>query len=205
MPGTLIGYARVSTDDQTTDLQLDALKGAGVLKVYQETASGGRWDRPELHRMLEFLREGDIVVVWKVDRLSRSLADLVRIMEMIKARGARLKSLTEPIDTSTPAGEAMMQLIGVFAQLERANLRERTHAGIKAARAKGVKFGRPSKLSEAQRQDIIRRVSAGDLTAAEAARLYGVNPTTIARVIKRHRAMTVPFEGRAAEVRGTRP
>ena len=188
MPGTLIGYARVSTDDQTTTLQLDALKHAGVLKIYQETASGGRWDRPELHRMLEFLREGDTVIVWKIDRLSRSLADLVRIMELIDQRGAALKSLTEPIDTTTAVGKAMMQMVGVFAELERANLRERTHAGIKAARDKGVKFGRPSKLTEAQRQDIIRRVSAGDLTAADAARLYGVDPATVARVLKRAKA-----------------
>nr|WP_019587536.1 recombinase family protein [Deinococcus apachensis] len=161
----------MSTDDQTTASQLGALKQAGVLKIYQETASGGRWDRPELHRMLDFLREGDTVVVWKIDRLSRSLADLVRIMKLIDQRGAALKSLTEPIGTTTAVGKAMMQMVGVSAELERSNLRERTHAGLKAAREKGVRFGRPSKLNAAQQQDIVRRVGAGDLTAADAARL----------------------------------
>ena len=110
-----LGYARVSTDDQDTAAQLDALRAAGCERVFEERASGGRWDRPELHRMLDQLRDGDVVIVWKLDRLSRSLKDLLSIMEKIDAAGAGFRSLTEAIDTTTPAGRMMMQMVGVFA------------------------------------------------------------------------------------------
>src|SRR5689334_7956037 len=112
----LLGYARVSkADDQDTAAQVSALKAAGCTRIYEETASGGRWDRPELHRTLDHLREGDVVVVWKLDRLSRSLKDLLHILEKIDAAGANFRSLTEAIDTSGPAGRMMMQMLGSFA------------------------------------------------------------------------------------------
>src|SRR5690348_3616314 len=112
----LLGYARVSkADDQDTAAQVSALKAAGCTRVYEEKASGGRWDRPELHRMLDHLREGDVVVVWKLDRLSRSLRDLLHILEKTEAAGANFRSLTEAIDTSGPAGRMMMQMLGSFA------------------------------------------------------------------------------------------
>jgi DNA invertase Pin-like site-specific DNA recombinase len=187
---TLVAYARVSTDDQTTALQLDALNKAGAVQIFEEQASGGRWDRPELHAMLAYLRAGDTVLVWKIDRLSRSLSDLVRIMELIDQRGAALKSLTEPIDTTTAVGKAMMQMVGVFAELERANLKERTNAGIQTAKANGVKFGRPQKLTEAQRADIVRRVNAKELTAADAARLFQVDNATISRLLRQARSLS---------------
>ena len=130
----LLGYARVSkADDQDTAAQVSALKAAGCTRVYEEKASGGRWDRPELHRMLDHLREGDVVVVWKLDRLSRSLKDLLHILEKTEAAGANFRSLTEAIDTSGPAGRMMMQMLGSFAEFERAMVRERTRAGLKAA------------------------------------------------------------------------
>lgn len=132
---TLVAYARVSTDDQTTALSLDALNRAGAMQVFDEQASGGRWNRPELHAMLAYLRAGDSVVGWRIARLSRSLPDVVRIMERIDQRGAALKALTEPIDTTTAAGKTVMQRVGVFAGLERASLKERTHAGIRTAPA----------------------------------------------------------------------
>src|SRR5450432_611911 len=110
-----IGYARVSTDDQDTAAQVAALKAAGCERIYREKASGGRWDRPELHRLLDQLRKGDVLVVWKLDRLSRSLRDVLTIMERLGQTKAGFKSLTEAIDTTTPAGRMMMQMVGAFA------------------------------------------------------------------------------------------
>src|SRR6266536_1678971 len=111
----LIGYARVSTTDQDTAIQVTALKAAGCERIYREKASGGRWDRPELHRLLDQLRKGDVVVVWKLDRLSRSLRDVLTIMERLAEAKAGFRSLTEAIDTTTPAGRMMMQMVGAFA------------------------------------------------------------------------------------------
>jgi DNA invertase Pin-like site-specific DNA recombinase len=134
-----LGYARVSkADDQDTAVQVSALKAAGCTRVYEEKASGGRWDRPQLHRMLDQLREGDVIVVWKLDRLSRSLKDLLHILEKIDAAAANFRSLTEAIDTSGPAGRMMMQMLGSFAEFERAMVRERTRAGLKAAREQEI-------------------------------------------------------------------
>src|SRR3984885_973477 len=117
----LLGYARVSkTGDQDTATQVGALKAAGCARIYEERASGGRWDRPELHRLLDPLRDGDAVVVWKLDRLSRSLKDLLHILEKIEAAGANFRFLTEAIDTSGSAGRMMMQMLGCFAEYKRA-------------------------------------------------------------------------------------
>ena len=136
--GLLLGYARVSRgDEQNNALQTRALEAAGCRRLFEEAASGGRWDRPELHRLLDHLREGDMVVVWKLDRLSRSLKDVLHIMERIAQAGAGFRSITENIDTTTPAGRMMMQMVGAFAEFERAMIRERTSAGIAAARAAG--------------------------------------------------------------------
>ena len=130
-----IGYARVSeADDQDTAAQVAALKDAGCPRIFEETASVGRWNRPELHRMIDQLRDGDTVIVWKLDRLSRSLKDLLLILEKIEAHGARFRSLTEAIDTTGPAGRMMMQMLGSFAEFERAMVKERTQAGLAVAR-----------------------------------------------------------------------
>src|SRR5438552_6643580 len=130
----LIGYARVSTNDQETATQVAALKAAGCERIYRQKASGGRWDRPELHRLLDQLRKADVLVVWKLDRLSRSLRDVLTIMERLGDSGAGFRSLTEAIDTTTPAGRMMMQMVGAFAEFERSMLKERTKAGMDAAR-----------------------------------------------------------------------
>ena len=136
--GMLLGYARVSKgDEQNNTLQAKALRAAGCRKLFEESASGGRWDRPELHRMLDQLRDGDTVVVCKLDRLSRSLKDVLHIMERIAVSGAGFRSVTESIDTTTPAGRMMMQMVGSFAEFERAMIRERTSAGLAVARAEG--------------------------------------------------------------------
>src|SRR5262245_56927043 len=181
----LIGYARVSTDDQETATQVAALKTAGCERIYREKASGGRWDRPELHRLLDHLRKGDVLVVWKLDRLSRSLRDVITIMEHLAEASAGFRSLTEAIDTTTPAGRMMMQMVGAFAEFERAMLRERTKAGLDAARQEGRIGGRRPKLSSQQQTEIRRMITKGDKTAADAARLFKVHPATVSRLLAR--------------------
>jgi DNA invertase Pin-like site-specific DNA recombinase len=184
----LIGYARVSSTDQETNLQVAALKNAGCERIYGEKASGGRWDRPELHRLLEQLRKGDVLVVWKLDRLSRSLRDVLKIMEKLSEAKAGFRSITEAIDTTTPAGRMMMQMVGAFAEFERAMLRERTKAGMDAARREGRIGGRRPKLSPQQQTEIIKMVSKGHKTAADAARLFEIHPSTVSRLLDRNRS-----------------
>ena len=181
----LIGYARVSTDDQNASSQVTVLKKAGCERIYREKGSGGRWDRPELHRLLEQLRKGDVLVVWKLDRLSRSLRDVLTIMERVGEAKAGFRSLTEAIDTTTPAGRMMMQMVGAFAEFERAMLRERTKAGLETARQEGRIGGRPPKLSPQQQAEIRKMVSRGKKTAADAARLFKVHPATVSRLLRR--------------------
>ena len=183
----LIGYARVSTNEQETAAQVTALKAAGCERIYREKASGGRWDRPELQRLLDQLRKGDVLVVWKLDRLSRSLRDVLIIMERLAEAKAGFRSLTEAIDTTTPAGRMMMQMVGAFAEFERAMLRERTKVGLEAARREGRIGGRRPKLTPQQQGEIVRMVSRGNKTAADAARLFSVHPATVARLLSRAR------------------
>ena len=184
----LVGYARVSKKgDQDVGAQLKALTAAGVGRIYKEEASGGRWERPELHRAIDYLRKDDVLVVWKLDRLSRSLRDLLFIMEKVNAAGAGFMSLTEAVDTTTPAGRMFMQMLGSFAEFEREMLRERTRVGIDHARARGVMLGRPSKLTSDQKTAIVNMVFCGEQTAAEAARLFGVHPSTVSRMLSAER------------------
>jgi DNA invertase Pin-like site-specific DNA recombinase len=183
----LIGYARVSTQDQDSAAQIDALETAGCERIFQEKASGGRWDRPELHRLLEQLRNGDVLVVWKLDRLSRSLRDVLTLMEKIDKTGAGFRSLTEVIDTTSPAGRMMMQIVGTFAEFERAMLRERTRNGLDAARKQGRVGGRRPKLKANQQQEIVRLVTSGQKTAADVARLFNIHPSTVSRLMQRRK------------------
>ena len=181
----LIGYARVSkSDDQNTTAQVTALRDAGCETIYQEAASGGRWDRPELHKLLDYLRPGDVVVVWKLDRLSRSLRDLLFIMEKLDAAGAGFRSLTESIDTTSPGGRMLMQMLGSFAEFEREMIRERTRAGLDRARREGRVGGRRPKLSPEQQREAVEAVRSGRRTASQMARVFGVHPATIGRLIK---------------------
>ncbi len=144
------GYARVSTDDQNPDLQLAALKAAGCEKIYTDKATGAHIRRPELTKCLKTLKEGDTLTVWKLDRLGRSLHDLIGLLDDLKARSLAFQSLTEAIDTTTPTGRAMWQMVGILAELERSLIRERTKAGRSAAVARGVKMGRKPLLSPQQ-------------------------------------------------------
>jgi DNA invertase Pin-like site-specific DNA recombinase len=146
------GYVRASTDDQTPALQLAALKKAGSKTVFKdEGLSGATTKRPALLRCLRKLENGDTLIVWKLDRLGRSLRDLMTMLDDLKRRGGNFRSLTEAIDTDAPTGRAMWQMIGVLAELERSLISERTRAGVKDARGRGVKFGRKPKLNLQQR------------------------------------------------------
>ena len=145
----LVGYARVSTHDQNLDLQLDALQKAGCEKIFTDKMSGAK-ARPGLDDALSFLRSGDALVVWKLDRLGRSLIDLVTIINTLKEREIHFKVLTENIDTSSPMGELYFHFTAALAQFERRRIRERTMAGLTAARARGRKGGRPRKLNGKQ-------------------------------------------------------
>lgn len=180
----LIGYARVSTQEQDTLAQIDSLKAAGCERIFEEKASGGRWERPELKRLLEHLRDGDVVVVWKLDRLSRSLKDVLSLMEKIQIAGSDFRSLTESIDTTSPAGRMMMQMVGSFAEFERSMLRERTRNGLHAARKQGRIGGRRPKLRVDQKEEILQLITTGRKSAADAARLFNVHPSTICRLLQ---------------------
>ena len=184
----LIGYARVSKgDDQSNAAQARALKAAGCRRTFEETAIGGRWDRPKLQELVGQLRDGDVVVVWKLDRLSRSLKDLLHLMEKIEDAGAGFRSLTESIDTTTPAGRMMMQMVGSFAEFERAMIRERTSAGLAQARIEGRIGGRRRKLDAKKRREIADSVISGRKSGAEMARLYDVSEPTVSRIVAEHR------------------
>jgi len=177
----------ISTQEQDNQAQISALQSAGCELIFQEKASGGRWDRPELHRLLGHLRKADVVVVWKLDRLSRSLKDLLLTLEKIEEAGAGFQSLTESIDTTTPAGRMMMQIVGSFAEFERAMLRERTRHGLEAARKDGRVGGRRPKLTQQQQKEIVALITSGQKTGADAARLFRVHPSTVVRLLAKHR------------------
>jgi DNA invertase Pin-like site-specific DNA recombinase len=185
-----LGYARVSTNGQeknghSLDAQRKALKEAGCERIFEDTASGGNAERPNLDRLFEQLREGDVLVVYKLDRLTRSLRHLLNLLDRLKNIGARFRSLSENLDTTTPSGNAMMQMIGVFAEFERALLRERTRDGLAEARAKGHHPGRPPKLSKEKRCEIVRLVQTGQKTAAECSRLFEISEPSVSRLLGR--------------------
>ena len=155
--------------------------------LFEEAASGGRWERPELHKILDQLRSGDTLVVWKLDRLSRSLKDLLTILERVNAAGAKFRSLTESIDTSGPAGRMLMQMLGSFAEFEREMIRERTRAGLHEARAQGRLPGRKPKITPEQKKEIVEAVASGRKTPAEIARLLKIHRGTVSRIVSQAR------------------
>jgi DNA invertase Pin-like site-specific DNA recombinase len=179
----LIGYARVSTVDQNLDLQTKALTEAGCERIFTERASGAQRDRPELQRVLEFARSGDVLVVWRLDRLARSLKQLIDTAEMLDRRGIHLKSLTESIDTSTPGGKLIFHIFGSLAEFERSLIRERTMAGLQAARAKGRIGGRPRKLTDADVRAAKALLADEDVTVAEVANRLRVSVPTLYRYL----------------------
>ena len=177
------GYARVSTDDQNPALQLAALKAAGCKTVFKDDGlSGATTKRPALLRCLKNLEHGDTLIVWKLDRLGRSLRDLITMLDDLKQRGVKFRSLTEAIDTETPTGCHMWQIIGVLAELERSLISERTRAGVKAAKGRGVKFGRKPKLTPQQITHARELIDAGE-RREDVADLLNVNRTTLYRAL----------------------
>ncbi len=177
----LVGYGRVSTRDQNPELQLDALKAAGCEKVFTEKASGAQRDRPELQAALDFIREGDTLVVWRLDRLARSLKQLIETVEDLEQRGIGFRSLTEAIDTTTNGGRLIFHIFAALAEFERGIIRERTVAGLEAARARGRTGGRPPALTEADVVAAKAMLKVNGISVAEVAARLNVAPSTLYR------------------------
>jgi DNA invertase Pin-like site-specific DNA recombinase len=176
------GYARVSTNGRNLNGQIAELAAAGCAKVYREKASGAKTDRPELAKLLRVLDEDDVLIVTRLDRLARSTRDLLNVLDAVAKRGAGFRSLKDAwADTTTPHGRLMLTVLGGLAEFERELIRARTGEGRKRAKARGVKFGRPRKLTSHQRQEALARLAAGE-TQADIARTYAVDPTTIGRL-----------------------
>jgi DNA invertase Pin-like site-specific DNA recombinase len=174
-----IGYARVSTDDQHLDLQRDALRQAGCGEIYEEAASGKNTARPELAQCRKALRAEDTLVVWRLDRLGRSLPDLVQIVTDLERHDIGFESLTEKIEISSAAGKLIFHVFAALAEFERGLIRERTHAGLAAARARGRVGGRKPKLGEKQVREIKALLRDPDIQVSEVARRYGISRTTL--------------------------
>ena len=176
-----IGYARVSTGEQNLDTQVDQLRLHGCMKIYEETGTGSIRNRPELDNLLTYLRENDTVVVVKLDRLSRSLRDLLDLTDRIHSVGADLQSLSEAIDTTTSSGKLMFHIFGILAEFERERIRERTKEGLKSAKVRGRSGGRPFALNLQQRTEALRMKEEGR-SIGEIAELFGVSRQTIRRL-----------------------
>ena len=184
----LVGYARVSTQDQDPALQLDALKVTGCEKIFTEKASGAQRERPELQAALRYMRKGDTLVVWKLDRLARSIKQLIETVEALGEEGIGFRSLTEAIDTTTNGGRLVFHIFAALAEFERSIIRERTIAGLEAARARGRKGGRPPALSPKDLAAAKAMLRDPDITVSEIARRLGVVPSTLYRHLPKARS-----------------
>jgi DNA invertase Pin-like site-specific DNA recombinase len=178
-----IGYARVSTDEQETHLQIDALKKLKCGRIYQEKVSSAKADRPELMKLLDNARKGDVVIVWKLDRLARSIRQLLDTAALLNERGVELHSLTENIDTTTPTGKLTFHIFAALAEFERDILRQRVNAGLKAARRRGRLGGRPRSLTEADLKKARALLRSGDYTKTQVAAELQVGRHTLWRAL----------------------
>lgn len=179
----LVGYGRVSTTDQSPAMQEDALRAAGCEKLFIETISSGKKDRPQLAAALDYVRAGDTLVVWRLDRLARSLHQLIETVEALKTRSIALKSITEAIDTGTPGGMLIFHVFGAIAEFERGIIRERTKAGVAAAKSRGRHGGRPPKL-EGERADHAKMMLEAGTSVSAVARSMGVSRSTVLRATR---------------------
>lgn len=179
----LIGYARVSTQDQDTALQIEAMRAAGVARIFEEKASGAKFDRPVLWECLESLRSGDQFVFYKLDRVARSLSDLLKILDRVERAGASIRSLTEPIDTGSAAGRLMLQILGAMAEFERTLIRERTVAGQREAMARGVHCGRTLSVDAETAAAIVEAYATGLYTLKGVGQRYGVSDSVVKRLV----------------------
>ncbi|MEC9266687.1 MAG: recombinase family protein [Pseudomonadota bacterium] len=182
-----IGYARVSTTDQNLEPQIDALKEAGVEEenIYREFVSGAKTNRPEWNNCKRALREGDQLIIWKLDRLGRSIIELVTIADELNRRGVHLHSLTDAIDTTTAGGTLIFNVLAAVAQFERDIISERTKAGLKAARARGARGGRPPTLDATQVKLAQKMLEDPTVTMADVARLVGTSESTVRRALRK--------------------
>jgi DNA invertase Pin-like site-specific DNA recombinase len=196
-----IGYARVSTREQSADLQVDALRSAGCEKVYTETASGARTERPVLNELLRNLRAGDVLVIWKLDRLGRSLKHLVELAGMLMDQDVGLRSLHDPVDTTSPQGRLTFNIFASLAEFERDLIRERTQAGLSAARARGRNGGRPKGISpqaEATAMAAETLYREGKLTTRQIASRLSISKNTLYAYL-RHRGVAIsPYRRQSA-------
>ncbi|MCX6401493.1 MAG: recombinase family protein [Propionibacteriales bacterium] len=181
--GSLVGYARVSSHEQNLDLQLDALSDLGCIKIFEEKASGTRSDRPELAAALEYLRAGDVLVVWRLDRLGRSLKNLVEIVTGLEAQGIGFRSIHENIDTTSATGRLVFHIFAALAEFERDLIVDRTKAGLAAARERGARPGRKAALSAAQVAVVRQLHAAGEHTVQQISDLVGVSRATVYRAL----------------------
>lgn len=179
----LIGYARVSTQDQDTAIQIEAMRVMGVQKIYEEKASGARFDRPVLWQCLGSLKSGDQFVFYKLDRVARSLSDLLKILDRVERSGASIRSLTEPIDTGSPAGRLMLQILGAMAEFERTLIRERTMAGQRDAMARGVHCGRALSVDAGTAVSIVEAYQSGLYTLKGVGQRFGVSESVVKRLV----------------------
>ncbi len=180
---TIYGYARVSTDGQSVDAQVKALRAAGAEKVFRETASGAKTDRREVARAIKSLAEGDTLLVTRLDRLARSTRDLLNTLNAIGEAGAGFRSLHDAwADTTTPHGRLMLTVLGGLAEFERELIRARTGEGRKRAKERGVHMGRPPALTRHQRQEALAALAEGTATQADLARRFNVSQSTISRL-----------------------
>lgn len=186
----LIGYARVSTDDQNLNLQRDALRQAGCSRIYEDRLSGAKAARPGLEKALEVARFGDVLVVWRLDRLGRSLKDLIGMMETLSSRGIELHSLSEAIATTSSSGKLIFHLFGALAEFERNLIRERTQAGLTAARSRGRRGGRPKALEPAKRQLAVKLYEERQHSIGEICRLMGISKPTLYHYIAEAKGTT---------------
>lgn len=177
----VIGYARVSTNDQELSLQTTALERAGCDRIYSEHASGAKADRPQLTAALNYMREGDMLVVWKLDRLGRSVQHLVATLTDLGDRGIEFRSLTEGIDTATAGGRLIFHVFAALAEFERELIRERTNAGLAVARARGRRGGRRRALTGAKLEQARKMRASGDYTMGDIADVVGVSQATLYR------------------------
>lgn len=179
----IVGYARVSTQDQSLDLQNDALRAAGCEEIFSEKITGKQRERPELQNCLRMLRKGDILVVWKLDRLARSLKDLVELITGLEAKQVGFRSITEAIDTTTAGGKLVFHIFGALAEFEHNLIRERTLAGLAAARARGRKGGRRPSMSSSDIQKANAMLKDTNITKTEVARHFGVSRVTLNKAL----------------------
>ena len=191
-----LGYARVSTEDQNLDMQIKALKAAGCVRIFSEKLSASAKRRPKFTLLMKNLRRGDTLVIWKLDRLNRDLMELADLGNRLDAEGVELQSLTENLDTSTAMGKFFFQMLAMFAELERNITRERTRAGIAAAKARGVQFGRPTDIIGERREAILKDLQDVSMRVADVAKKHGVTTTTLAKHFPRERAKALAKLGR---------